>query len=77
MTIKTILLNSMMILTVVLLNGCNTVQGMGKDIKAGGQALQSAATPAKKTTTTTQNKQQPTTQSTTTRTTSTASPSTY
>ena len=31
-----------------VLSGCNTVNGMGKDIKAGGQAIESAASSASK-----------------------------
>ena len=31
-----------------LLAGCNTMTGMGKDIKAGGQAIEDAASSANK-----------------------------
>ena len=30
-----------------LLSGCNTVEGAGKDVKAGGQAVENAAKDAK------------------------------
>lgn len=30
-----------------LLAGCNTVEGMGKDLKAGGKAIEGAASDAK------------------------------
>ena len=30
-------------LCVVVLAGCNTVEGMGKDIKKGGEAIEKAA----------------------------------
>ncbi len=36
-------------LALALLGGCNTLSGMGKDIKAGGQAIEDAAnSPTKK-----------------------------
>ncbi len=35
------------ICAVMILSGCNTVQGFGKDVQAGGQALQNAATDVK------------------------------
>ena len=31
------------IVMLVLLAGCNTVQGLGKDVKAGGEALERAS----------------------------------
>jgi len=31
---------SVMVLALMLLAGCNTINGMGKDIKAGGQAIE-------------------------------------
>jgi len=31
------------ILSVAILSACNTVQGMGKDIERGGQAIEKAA----------------------------------
>ena len=31
------------IAVLVLLAGCNTMQGMGKDVKAGGEAIERAA----------------------------------
>jgi entericidin B len=33
--------------TVLLLSGCNTVEGAGKDVKATGQAVEKAADKAK------------------------------
>lgn len=32
---------------VLLLSGCNTIEGMGKDIKKGGEAIEKAAEKAK------------------------------
>jgi len=32
-----------LVLTVVLVSACNTMQGMGKDIKQGGEAIEKAA----------------------------------
>lgn len=74
---KTILSVFALSLSIIfLLNGCNTVQGVGKDLKQGGQAIESAASgkksnsPSKtttvKTTTTTPISTQTTTQTTTT-----------
>jgi len=34
-------------LAAAVLTGCNTVQGIGQDIKAGGAAIERAATRAK------------------------------
>lgn len=34
-------------LLLVALAGCNTVEGMGKDISTGGQAIEGAASDAK------------------------------
>ena len=31
------------IAVLILLAGCNTVQGLGKDVKAGGEALERAS----------------------------------
>ena len=36
------------VLLVVLVAGCNTIQGMGKDIEKGGEAVQDAAQSVKK-----------------------------
>ena len=30
-------------ISVLAMTGCNTVEGMGKDVKAGGQAIEKAA----------------------------------
>lgn len=30
-------------LTALLISGCNTVEGMGRDIRAGGSAIEKAA----------------------------------
>jgi entericidin B len=35
-------------LSLVLLTGCNTIQGMGKDIERGGEKLQDSATSTKR-----------------------------
>jgi len=35
-------------LALALLAGCNTMTGMGKDIKAGGQAIEDAASSSSK-----------------------------
>ena len=40
---------SLAVLALLLLAGCNTINGMGKDIKAGGQAVEDASTTKKKT----------------------------
>lgn len=34
---------AMILLAVGVLTGCNTVRGMGQDIKQGGQAIENAA----------------------------------
>ena len=34
---------SMVVLALLLLAGCNTINGMGKDIKASGQAIEDAS----------------------------------
>lgn len=41
---KTSALTFLVIVSVVLLSACNTVQGLGKDIEKGGQAIERAAT---------------------------------
>ena len=48
-----------------ILTSCNTIQGMGKDIKQGGQAIENAANSGH---TSTQNSQKTTTVKTTTKT---------
>lgn len=44
---KLVVMLVMSILTIAVLTGCNTVQGIGQDIKAGGAAIERAATRAK------------------------------
>lgn len=70
---KVILLNITIMTTCALLAGCNTFEGMGKDLKQGGQALERAAgnngTSVKKSSTTTPHITTSTTQTTTTPTT--------
>ena len=34
---------AMLFLTLFAIAGCNTINGMGKDIKAGGQAIEDAS----------------------------------
>jgi entericidin B len=36
------------VIAMVALVGCNTINGMGKDIKSGGQAIENAASAASK-----------------------------
>ena len=36
------------VLALAALVGCNTISGMGKDIKSGGQAIESAASAVSK-----------------------------
>ena len=36
-------MKAMLFLVVLVLTACNTVQGIGKDIKQGGQAIEKAA----------------------------------
>lgn len=33
-----------MLLAIVFLAGCNTIEGVGKDLKKGGEAIEKAAT---------------------------------
>jgi entericidin B len=40
---KSVLLAGLLAMLTVLAAGCNTVQGVGKDIKQGGEALEKAA----------------------------------
>ncbi len=35
-------MKAILILVALVLTGCNTVQGIGKDIKQGGQAIEQA-----------------------------------
>jgi predicted small secreted protein len=35
---------SILVLAALLLSACNTVEGIGKDIKKGGEAIERAAT---------------------------------
>ena len=36
-------LTAMMLFTMSVLSGCNTVEGMGKDVSAGGRAMSNTA----------------------------------
>jgi entericidin B len=38
---------SLIVAVVVAVSGCNTVAGVGKDMKAGGQAIENAADKSK------------------------------
>ena len=38
---------ALLALMMMLVTGCNTVEGAGKDVKAGGQAIEKAADKAK------------------------------
>ena len=44
---KQISIAALIALFAVVITGCNTIQGVGKDVKAGGQAIESAAEAAK------------------------------
>ncbi|MFO1306102.1 MAG: entericidin A/B family lipoprotein [Burkholderiales bacterium] len=44
---KAALLTALIGLSVVSLSACNTIEGVGKDVKATGQAVESAAKSAK------------------------------
>ena len=37
------LISGIVIVIVLVLAGCNTLQGLGKDVKAGGEALERAS----------------------------------
>jgi len=39
------ILATIALLLTVVVTGCNTVQGIGEDMKAAGQSIQKAATP--------------------------------
>ncbi len=40
--VKVVLLGAIVVGVVLNLGGCNTVQGLGKDIEKGGEAIQKA-----------------------------------
>ena len=42
MTIRTVVFGAVLLLACLALAGCNTIQGLGKDIQRGGEALQRA-----------------------------------
>lgn len=43
MKTKLIIVIGFALISVLLLNGCNTVHGFGTDVKKGGQSIQRAA----------------------------------
>lgn len=68
--IQTLRTGLLILSATLILTSCNTIQGVGKDIKQGGQALENAATSGHSST---QNSQKTTTKtSTSTQTTTTA-----
>lgn len=40
---RTISLGIVMMVTLLLISGCNTIRGAGEDLKQGGEAIQRAA----------------------------------
>lgn len=40
---RTLSISLLMLMTLLLVSGCNTIQGAGKDIEQGGEALQRSA----------------------------------
>ncbi|HDZ48037.1 hypothetical protein LCGC14_0149290 [marine sediment metagenome] len=40
---RTLALSLLMLVTLLLISGCNTIQGAGKDIEQGGEAVQRSA----------------------------------
>lgn len=40
---RTIALGTLLLATLLLISGCNTVRGMGQDIEQGGEAIQRSA----------------------------------
>ncbi|MGO2241304.1 MAG: entericidin A/B family lipoprotein [Halomonas sp.] len=40
---KLLAMSFMLLMTAGVLSGCNTISGAGKDVQAGGQAVQDAA----------------------------------
>ncbi|WGI25679.1 entericidin A/B family lipoprotein [Halomonas alkaliantarctica] len=40
---RIIALSTVMLVTLLLVSGCNTVRGAGEDLKQGGEAIQRAA----------------------------------
>lgn len=40
---RTIALGTLLLATLLLMSGCNTIRGMGQDIEQGGEAIQRSA----------------------------------
>lgn len=40
---RTLATSLLMLVTLLLISGCNTIQGAGKDIEQGGEAVQRSA----------------------------------
>lgn len=40
---RTIALGALLLATLLMMSGCNTVRGMGQDIEQGGEAIQRSA----------------------------------
>ncbi|WP_311065850.1 entericidin A/B family lipoprotein [Halomonas sp. DWK9] len=40
---RTIALGTLLLATLLVISGCNTVRGMGQDIEQGGEAIQRSA----------------------------------
>ena len=40
---RTIGLGALLLATLLLMSGCNTIRGMGQDIEQGGEAIQRSA----------------------------------
>ena len=40
---RTVTLGIVMLITLLLVSGCNTIRGAGEDIEQGGQAIQRSA----------------------------------
>ncbi|MFP3342288.1 entericidin A/B family lipoprotein [Vreelandella aquamarina] len=40
---RTIALGALLLATLLLMSGCNTIRGMGQDIEQGGEAIQRSA----------------------------------
>ncbi|XQU08921.1 entericidin A/B family lipoprotein [Halomonas sp. LY9] len=40
---RTIALGTLLLATLLVMSGCNTVRGMGQDIEQGGEAIQRSA----------------------------------
>jgi predicted small secreted protein len=46
-TVRTRLIHGVLLAVAVALAGCNTVEGIGKDLKSGGKAIEKTAEDAK------------------------------